>query len=751
MPSVRCSPIHYSNSCLACSRVFTSDIYGGHVVSCAAGKEVDSLGGGRDKPFRPTNMLLNSWDICRDVCLDLTRASPLTQTRMIYFVPSRAVFEAAQRKRVKFPPSRFSMTHKEQHPSIQPHEELWPTVVMRKWLNRSSKSSEFTADPQDDNDSPYESDGEEETFDWAKESRFKDNKQGDNNIQNDPNGAFPRLRRRNSETFRAQYIEAKELKVSVNTWNVGGKLPPEDLTIDDVIDVHNPADIYVLGFQEIIPLNAGNIFGAEDNRPVPVWENVIRRTLNKVQPETKFKFYSNPTSPSRFEPSDDAPVIEDEVLLESDSESEGEEEVHPFNDESNFDDLMDGPKGSNGILSTLESMQSVWDSEKRYSSLKTLDSVNGFSIEDNEENVKPSQPPVKGKMLTRLLSGTERMGLSWPEPPLDLLAQIVSERPNQLKTIRSFLASKSFKPSQSFKTYASFKSYVNVDNRVMPDEVFLGDLESTMYRKRRPPYVRIVSRQMVGVFVTVWVRRRLRKHIQNVHVSAVGVGLMGYIGNKGSISVSMSIYQTLFCFICTHLTSGEKETDAFKRNADVHEILKRTRFNSVAKSKRIESHDRIIWLGDLNYRLNLPYEKTCDLISKNDWSRLLECDQLMRELRKGRAFDGWSEGVLDFAPTYKYEQNSEKYCGEDPKVGRRTPSWCDRILSFGKGIRQLSYRRSELRLSDHRPVSALYMIEVEVFSQRKLQKALTFTTAEIENDVIIAKLGIDTGVKCLSL
>ncbi|GKB87205.1 hypothetical protein Tco_0959477, partial [Tanacetum coccineum] len=160
MPSVRCSPIHYSNSCLACSRVFTSDIYGGHVVSCAAGKEVDSLGGGRDKPFRPTNMLLNSWDICRDVCLDLTRASPLTQTRMIYFVPSRAVFEAAQRKRVKFPPSRFSMTHKEQHPSIQPHEELWPTVVMRKWLNRSSKSSEFTADPQDDNDSPYESDGE---------------------------------------------------------------------------------------------------------------------------------------------------------------------------------------------------------------------------------------------------------------------------------------------------------------------------------------------------------------------------------------------------------------------------------------------------------------------------------------------------------------------------------------------------------------------------------------------------------------
>lgn len=49
--------------------------------------------------------------------------------------------------------------------------------------------------------------------------------------------------------------------------------------------------------------------------------------------------------------------------------------------------------------------------------------------------------------------------------------------------------------------------------------------------------------------------------------------------------------------------------------------------------------------------------------------------QLLRELKKGRAFDGWTEGNLSFAPTYKYENNSEKYYGEDPKVGRRTPAW----------------------------------------------------------------------------
>jgi hypothetical protein len=28
--------------------------------------------------------------------------------------------------------------------------------------------------------------------------------------------------------------------------------------------------------------------------------------------------------------------------------------------------------------------------------------------------------------------------------------------------------------------------------------------------------------------------------------------------------------------------------------------------------------------------------------------------QLKRELKKGRAFDGWTEGILEFVPTYKY-------------------------------------------------------------------------------------------------
>lgn len=65
---------------------------------------------------------------------------------------------------------------------------------------------------------------------------------------------------------------------------------------------------------------------------------------------------------------------------------------------------------------------------------------------------------------------------------------------------------------------------------------------------------------------------------------------------------------------------------------------------------------------------------------------------------------------------------------------------CDRVLSYGKGMKLLNYRRTELKLSDHRPVTATYIVEVESFSPRKLQRALTFTNAEIENEEAIKHL-----------
>ena len=66
-------------------------------------KEVDiGLYGDNDRSLRPAYILLYSWDVGRDVCVDLTGSSPLTQSGMIDFMPGRAVIDAAQRKLVKY-------------------------------------------------------------------------------------------------------------------------------------------------------------------------------------------------------------------------------------------------------------------------------------------------------------------------------------------------------------------------------------------------------------------------------------------------------------------------------------------------------------------------------------------------------------------------------------------------------------------------------------------------------------------------
>ncbi|XP_074588264.1 type I inositol polyphosphate 5-phosphatase 1-like [Curcuma longa] len=595
----------------------------------------------------------------------------------------------------------------------KPGQAFWPKVVLRKWLNIRGDNSEFSADEGEDDgeeNSGCEGDGERKVRGLEKTN--------DDGLESLPY----KLRRRNSETLRAQYIDTKELRICTGTWNAGGRVPPDDLDVAKWIDMEEPADIYAFGVQEIVPLNAGNIFGAEDSTPVAKWEHLIRTTLNNIQTaKPKYKCHSDPPSPSRYRPSEDATIIMDGLLSDETNSDTDEEDDYPDNEENatSFDH----------------------DESIRPYGIKKFQRLNHFTLVDFD--VDPVMPSIQEKKLLRTLTTAERIGLAWPEQPLDLLPK------------HTLTNSTSFKASKSFRKYSSFRPIGSVvkdpSGRALDPEL---DLNMVPCRKKRLAFVRIISKQMVGIYLSIWVRRDLKKYIQNLKVSPVGVGVMGYIGNKGSVSISMSIYQTLFCFTCCHLSSGEKSGDELRRNADVQEIHRKTQFSTIAQAgvpKTIHDHERIFWLGDLNYRIDLSFEKTHELISTTNWSMLLERDQLIRELKKGGAFDGWSEGVINFPPTYKYEFDSSSYVRDDHKGGRRNPAWCDRILWFGKGAKLLNYRRAELKLSDHRPVTAIFAVEVEIFCHRKLQKALTLTDAEIENGQTIPDFGFDIDMDRLGI
>ncbi|PPR92544.1 hypothetical protein GOBAR_AA28133 [Gossypium barbadense] len=377
------------------------------------------------------------------------------------------------------------------------------------------------------------------------------------------------------------------IRVFVATWNVGRKSPDSEFNLDDILQVSEESDIYVLGFQQIVPLNAGNVLVIEDNEPAVKWLTLINRSLNKANyvPLRGYRSIGSPGGSLVF------------------------------------------PKTS---------------LRKASKALRT----------ENKRKLKTCNCPI----------GLER------------------------KNSKEFC----FRCPQSQTNENDISSEDDEDGPNGPSSA------------NSIKYSLVASKQMVGIFLTVWVRKELVQYVSHLRTSCVGRGISGALATN-------------------HLASGEKEGDELRRNSDVIEILRNTQFPRICKTsnsrvpEKILDHDRVIWLGDLNYRIALSYSDTGKLLKEKAWDTLYNNDQLKIEREAGRVFKGWKEGKIYFAPTYKYSLNSDIYAGEtvETKSKRRTPAWCDRILWRGSEIYQLSYERKESRFSDHRPVCATFWVSVE--------------------------------------
>ncbi|XP_047152173.1 type I inositol polyphosphate 5-phosphatase 4-like isoform X2 [Vigna umbellata] len=539
---------------------------------------------------------------------------------------------------------------------------FWPKTLVKKWFNIKSKAEDFQADDVlsqgvDEECSSNYSEREACTIRKSKSERSS-------------RWYSDRVRRGKNDLDKAQVTDVYNYRIFVATWNVAGKSPPSYLSLEDWLHTSPPADIYVLGFQEIVPLNAGNVLGTEDNGPARKWLALIRRTLNNL-PGTSGGCHTPSPLPD--------PIVE----LDADFEGSVRQKATSFFQRRSFQSLSRSLRMDNDMLM----QQACLD--RRFSVCDRV--IFGHRASDYDPNY-------------RWGSSDEENGAG--DSPITA--------------------------QYSPMSYGGCFSAEDSDRQTGHSR-----------------YCLVASKQMVGVFLTVWVKSDIRDDVHNMKVSCVGRGLMGYLGNKvhltiyfnsrvynglgketislswifqGSISISMSLHQTSFCFICSHLTSGQKDGDELRRNSDVMEILRKTRFPPVHdmgdenSPQTILEHDRIIWLGDLNYRIALSYRAAKALVEMHDWKTLLENDQLCIEQRQGRIFEGWNEGKIYFPPTYKYSNNSDRYAGDDrrSKQKRRTPAW---------GLHQLSYVRGESRFSDHRPVYSIFLAEVESISCNQIKKS----------------------------
>lgn len=167
------------------------------------------------------------------------------------------------------------------------------------------------------------------------------------------------------------------------------------------------------------------------------------------------------------------------------------------------------------------------------------------------------------------------------------------------------------------------------------------------------------------------------------------------MGNKGSVGVSLKLFETRFCFVCSHFAAHTDQLE--KRNADFRITKQQLKFQDEKNSTVIEldQHDSIFWFGDLNYRIDaISLNDTLKNINLGLFDELIKYDQLTNERMNSKVFQDYMEGTIKFRPTFKYIIKSDMYekqvqiqngqnVAEIDAIGKvKLPSWTDRYFIF---------------------------------------------------------------------
>ncbi|XP_070609145.1 phosphatidylinositol 3,4,5-trisphosphate 5-phosphatase 1 isoform X2 [Erythrolamprus reginae] len=236
----------------------------------------------------------------------------------------------------------------------------------------------------------------------------------------------------------------------------------------------------------------------------------------------------------------------------------------------------------------------------------------------------------------------------------------------------------------------------------------------------------IATHTLWNIRTVVLAKPEHENRISHLCVDTVKTGIANRLGNKGAVGVSFMFNGTSFGFVNSHLTSGSEKKQ--RRNQNYMNILRFMSMGGKNLSPFNITHrfTHFFWLGDLNYRLELlptEAENIVQKIKQQQYTELLNFDQLLIEKKDQKVFLQLEEEEITFAPTYRFERNTrENYVYTKQKatgMKYNLPSWCDRVLWKSYPLVHVvcqSYGcATDIMTSDHSPVFATF--EVAVTSQ----------------------------------
>ncbi|XP_065548480.1 phosphatidylinositol 4,5-bisphosphate 5-phosphatase A [Lathamus discolor] len=263
-------------------------------------------------------------------------------------------------------------------------------------------------------------------------------------------------------------------------------------------------------------------------------------------------------------------------------------------------------------------------------------------------------------------------------------------------------------------------------NKRLKDALFTDQWSELFMDVLSPFHFVLVSTvRMQGVILLVFAKYYHLPFLQDIQTDCTRTGLGGYWGNKGGVSVRLSIFGHMVCFLNCHLPAHLEKAE--QRKEDFATILHMQQFEGRVASGILD-HDLVFWFGDLNFRIeSLDIRFVKYAIDSNILSQLWEKDQLNIAKSTWPVLSGFQEGPLNFPPTFKFDVGTNKY---DSSAKKRKPAWTDRILwkikspSVGLGVgghrpsrgvlsvSQLCYcSHMEYTVSDHKPVAAIFAVQ----------------------------------------
>ena len=181
-----------------------------------------------------------------------------------------------------------------------------------------------------------------------------------------------------------------------------------------------------------------------------------------------------------------------------------------------------------------------------------------------------------------------------------------------------------------------------------------------------------------AIHVVLFVRTSLAYCVSNVQTSSVSVGfLAGLMANKAGVAVSCNFHSLSCIFICAHLAAHtEKLSDRNRQFAEIDSFLVCGANNSCSIGSASSApaaldaclrFDVCYFMGDLNYRVDMTAEQhrypsqaqqhrvVLEMLQQRRLPQLFKrYDQLQLSQRAQLAFAGFHEGVVQFAPSYKF-------------------------------------------------------------------------------------------------